>query len=132
MTSVTLRLLAGSALVLAGALACGDDGDGDPVVPPEYGFCEPNPEPFPTPPTPSVAATLPFLHVEGTDVVDEGGTPVALRGFNFGSWSAVNHAPLLSALSRKEKHGVRPKQHKVNARCGVAGLRITGEVRVCK
>ena len=37
-------------------------------------------------PEPIVAATLPWLRVEGREVIAEDGAPVALRGFNFGSW----------------------------------------------
>jgi aryl-phospho-beta-D-glucosidase BglC (GH1 family) len=48
--------------------------------------CKPNSKPFPVRPVPSEAATLPFLHVDGQNIVDEEGNPVMLRGINFGSW----------------------------------------------
>ena len=48
--------------------------------------CEPNAAPFPVRPPVTTAATLPFLHVDGLEVVDDTGNPVALRGINFGSW----------------------------------------------
>ena len=53
---------------------------------PEPGFCAPNPQDFPVRPALTAPATLPFLHVEGTDVVTPEGATVALRGVNFGSW----------------------------------------------
>lgn len=69
-----------SLLVLL-AVGCGE-------APPEpvWGFCEENREPFPERPAFAEPATLPWLRVQGMDVVDEEGKPVALRGFNFGSW----------------------------------------------
>jgi len=53
---------------------------------PQWGFCEPNQDPFPERPAVGEPARLNWLRVEGTDVVDEQGRRVALRGFNFGSW----------------------------------------------
>lgn len=52
----------------------------------EQGFCEPNNESFPIRPDPQYEATLSFLHVEGTQIKNESGITVALRGVNFGSW----------------------------------------------
>jgi len=49
-------------------------------------LCQPNPAAFPVRPAVAEPATLPFLRVEGTDLVDDTGAPVALRGVNFGSW----------------------------------------------
>lgn len=48
--------------------------------------CRPNSQPFPIRPEPVEPATLPFLHVEGRDIVDDEGNKVMLRGINFGSW----------------------------------------------
>ena len=77
----------------AGALDALDvmDASGPDVLDPapQQGFCQPNAQPFPVRPEIDVPPTLPFLHVQGTDVVDESGTPVALRGVNFGSWLAI-------------------------------------------
>jgi len=56
------------------------------VVAPVQADCRPNAAPFPVRPAPTDAATLPLLHVEGRDVVDEAGQPVALHGTNFGAW----------------------------------------------
>lgn len=56
---------------------------------PEPGSCEPNSAPFPVRPEPRTPPTLPFLRVDGRDIVDEAGNPVALRGVNFGSWLLV-------------------------------------------
>jgi aryl-phospho-beta-D-glucosidase BglC (GH1 family) len=53
---------------------------------PEYGMCEPNEEPFPVRPAVEIPASLPWLHVEGKNILDEEGNLVALRGFNFGGW----------------------------------------------
>lgn len=58
----------------------------EPLPEPIWSDCQPNAAPFPERPEPTEAATLPFLHVEGTQVLDEDGNPVALRGINFGSW----------------------------------------------
>ena len=52
---------------------------------PPQGLCEPNLEPFPVRPAAS-PATLPPLHVADTDIVDDAGQRVALRGVNLGSW----------------------------------------------
>jgi hypothetical protein len=57
-----------------------------PLVAPVQADCRPNSAAFPVRPTPVELATLPFLHVEGRDIVDEAGQPVALRGINFGAW----------------------------------------------
>lgn len=62
------------------------DASADEVSAPVAADCRPNADPFPVRPAPTDSATLPFLHVDGRDVVDEAGTPVALRGVNFGSW----------------------------------------------
>ena len=59
------------------------------VPPPTHGFCEPNDDPLPVRPDVTEAPTLPWLKVDGTAIVDDQGTPVALRGFNFGSWLAI-------------------------------------------
>jgi hypothetical protein len=56
---------------------------------PEPGFCAPNDAPLPVRPSIDEPATLPFLHVDGTAVVDADGNPVALRGSNLGSWLAM-------------------------------------------
>ena len=48
--------------------------------------CRPNTQEFPVRPTPEESATLPLLHVEGRDIVNESGEKVMLRGANFGSW----------------------------------------------
>ncbi len=91
----------------------GEEGGGDEAGPaaPEPGSCEPNDAPFPVRPEPRIPATLPFLRVEGRDIVDEGGNPVALRGVNFGSWLLVeswmagmgtmDEGDLLAALDAK-------------------------------
>jgi len=69
----------------------GPDGD-TPVSdvpldpPPLPGSCAPNDAPFPQRPAVETPATLPFLRVDGREIVDEAGNPVALRGINFGSW----------------------------------------------
>ncbi|MBI5527997.1 MAG: cellulase family glycosylhydrolase [Deltaproteobacteria bacterium] len=63
-----------------------DGGSPDAAAEPVYGFCEPNAQAFPVRTPPTEPTTLPFLHVSGTDIVDEGGNRVALRGVNFGSW----------------------------------------------
>jgi len=78
-----------TALSLAlGLIACGNDGTDPPEMKQyEFGFCEPNPQSFPLRPAPAMAPTLPWLQVNGTQIVTvPGGEPVALRGFNFGSW----------------------------------------------
>jgi aryl-phospho-beta-D-glucosidase BglC (GH1 family) len=49
-------------------------------------LCQPNIADFPVRPPVDEPATLSFLHVDGTDLVDESGARVALRGVNFGSW----------------------------------------------
>lgn len=53
--------------------------------------CAPNLADFPKRPKPPIAPTLPFLRVEGTEIVDEQGNSVALRGVNFGSWLLVEN-----------------------------------------
>lgn len=75
------------ATLLASGLAACSSRDGADTEP-EQGSCEPNTQAFVSRPTPS-PATLPFLHVSGTDVVDESGQRVALRGVNLGSWLLV-------------------------------------------
>ncbi len=93
------------ACALAGLWACapsGGEGPSTDVAPaevsaadstaadvaptPSPGFCEPNTADFPVRPALTEPATLPMLRVEGTEVVDDDGAPVALRGINFGSW----------------------------------------------
>ncbi len=79
--------------------------------PPVPGFCEPNNQEFPVRPALTEPATLPFLHVEGLDIVNENGQPVALRGVNFGSWlmmeawiagiGVMDEGALLAALDSK-------------------------------
>ena len=66
-----------------------EDSQSDAVPLPEAGFCEPNLAEFPVRPGLEIPPTLPFLHVNGTSIVDETGNSVALRGFNFGSWLAM-------------------------------------------
>lgn len=56
---------------------------------PESGFCGPNTDKPPVRPEIVELPTLPFLSVDGTDIVDPEGNRVALRGFNLGSWLAV-------------------------------------------
>ncbi len=56
---------------------------------PEPGSCEPHAAPVPVRPEPRIPPTLPWLRVDGRDLVDEAGNPVALRGVNFGSWLLV-------------------------------------------
>lgn len=73
------------ALVTALLASCG--GGGSTSEPPQ-GFCEPNDQAFVDRPTPS-PATLPMLHASGTDVLDDQGARVALRGVNLGSWLLV-------------------------------------------
>lgn len=73
---------------LAGDAAPSEEG-ADGVTRPEPGSCEPNAAPFPVRPEPPIPATLPFLRVDGRDIVNEDGAPVALRGVNFGSWLLV-------------------------------------------
>lgn len=58
---------------------------------PEHGFCEPNNDPLPQRPEIAEPATLPRLHVDGLDIVDDEGNPVALRGFNFGGWLVIEY-----------------------------------------
>ncbi len=62
------------------------DPEGAPDVAPDTALCQPNVAEFPVRPPVDEVATLPFLRVEGSDLVDESGAPVALRGVNFGSW----------------------------------------------
>ena len=57
----------------------------------EPGSCEPASGPFPVRPTPPFPATRSFLRVQGRDLVDESGRPVALRGVNFGSWLLIEN-----------------------------------------
>ncbi len=59
---------------------------GPPPEPPAPADCQPCNDPFPVRPEPLDPPTLPFLRVEGTQILDEAGQPVALRGINFGSW----------------------------------------------
>lgn len=73
------RILLAVALLFA---ACSDGNKPEPV----WGFCGENTESLPVRPEPEMEPTLPFLHVEGTDVVDPEGERVMLRGVNFGSW----------------------------------------------
>ncbi len=61
-------------------------GQEDAASAPVPGFCEPNVEDFPQRPDLTEPASLPFLRVEGAELVDALGAPVALRGINFGSW----------------------------------------------
>lgn len=67
-----------------------DDGETDPseeaISHTQWADCQPNNQDFPVRPEPSQAATLPFLHVDKTDIVDEDGNKIMLRGVNFGSW----------------------------------------------
>ena len=82
-----------------------------PQPPPKPGFCEPNDQEFPVRPALTESATLPFLHVEGLDIVNENSEPVALRGVNFGSWlmmgawiagiGVMDEGELLAALDAK-------------------------------
>ncbi len=57
-----------------------------PLPAPVPSDCRPNLAPFPERTPPTTPATLPWLRVEGTDLVDEDGDRVMLRGHNFGSW----------------------------------------------
>ena len=80
------------ALLLASCSASTSDMvDGD--VEQEWTFvpgqCSPNNEEFPIRPEPTVAASLPKLHVSGTKLLDDLDNPVALRGTNFGSWLLI-------------------------------------------
>lgn len=78
-----------AALSVSAAMLVGCDGGGaGPGAEPAQGFCEPNQQPFVARPTPS-PATLPLLHAAGTDVVDDDGNRVALRGVNLGSWLLI-------------------------------------------
>ncbi len=52
----------------------------------KWADCQPNTQAFPVRPAPTEVATLPFLHVDGTDIVDEDDNNIMLRGVNFGSW----------------------------------------------
>lgn len=83
----SFRLLACIVAAIAW-LGCGsgDGGRGNEVT--EKGTCVLNDDSPPERPAPS-EATLPFIRVEGTDIVAEGGGRVALRGVNFGSWLQV-------------------------------------------
>lgn len=65
-----------------------DSGDSgwETIEAPVQADCRPNNQPFLVRPTPVEPVTLPFLHVEGRDIVDSEGNKVMLRGTNFGSW----------------------------------------------
>jgi len=65
-----------------------DTGDSgwEAIEAPVQADCRPNTRPFPERPQPTVAPSLPFLHVDGRDIVDSEGNKVMLRGTNFGSW----------------------------------------------
>ena len=80
----------GPALLALFALAapgCGSSEDPAAAQPmPQPVTCIANDAPFPVRAAPTQDPTLPPLHVEGTDLVDDTGQPVALRGINFGSW----------------------------------------------
>ena len=75
-------------MALAAVLVALGCGAAEPGPTAHRGRCLLNPHPLPTRPAAS-APTLPFLHVEGTDILDESGARVALRGVNFGSWLQV-------------------------------------------
>ncbi len=86
------------ACLLAG-LGCSGESGGAASVEPPQGFCEPNTEPVPPRPTPS-PATLPFVRVRGTDLVDADGQRVALRGVNFGNWLLIE--PWIARLGAQD------------------------------
>jgi len=74
-----------------------------PLVPPVPADCRPNSQPFPERPPVAEAPTLPRLHVEGTDIVDESGAKVALRGINLGGWLIIESWMAgLGTLSQEE------------------------------
>jgi len=81
------RLVALLGLAAALSAGCGGEGGGA-TTEPAQGSCEPNSQAFPDRPMAS-PATLPFLRTSGTDVVDERGERVALRGVNLGSWLLI-------------------------------------------
>lgn len=82
-----------------------------------WGRCEPASDPFPLRTPPTAPPSLRPLHVDGASVVDDQGTPVALRGVNFGSWLLIeswisgiglqSEGALLDALqTRAEQAGI--------------------------
>jgi hypothetical protein len=81
----------------------GDDGTDvadafDP--PPEPAHCMPNIQDFPVRPPVEDPATLDALVVDGRNIVDEDGKPVALRGINFGTW--LQNEPWISGIGSRD------------------------------
>ena len=71
--------------------------------------CRLNSQPFPTRPEPIEKATLPLLHVEGRDIVDDEGNKVMLRGMNFGSWLMMESwLAGIGVLGQEELLGMMP------------------------
>lgn len=87
---------------------------------PEPGSCEPLDAPFPVRPAPTTPATLPWLRVEGREVLDEAGNPVALRGVNFGSWLLVE--PAIAGIGVVDEEGLLAALDDKAAMLGVADL----------
>ena len=86
------------------------ESDGESVDPgpqvhpaPAAATCEANPDPLPEAFVPSDPASLPFLHVDQTRLLDEAGNEVFLRGVNLGSWLQVEAwIPGLGVLTQEE------------------------------
>ncbi|MCB9729426.1 MAG: cellulase family glycosylhydrolase [Deltaproteobacteria bacterium] len=78
-----------AAEVDAGSDSGGDAASDALTLSAPWGRCEPASEAFPVRPAPALQPTLPPLRVQGAQVVDGSGSPVALRGVNFGSWLLI-------------------------------------------
>lgn len=94
--------------------------DGQLEPPPTPGLCAINNEAFPVRPEIGLPATLPFLHVEGREIVDDEGNAVALRGVNFGSWLMLESwiAGIGTTLEGELLEKLRAKAHQL----GIDGL----------
>ncbi len=99
-----------------GAVRCG----GGPEPEPQWGFCEENQEPCPERPAVEEPATLPWLHVDGAQIVDAQGATVALRGFNFGSWLMMES--WIPAIGLLDEGDLLRAAEQIAAELGVADL----------